>query len=63
MLTCWDSEVERRPVFADLVQTLCSQLLAMADYMQFNTVQSTEVLSTEAQSTEVDTITVATKPF
>lgn len=33
---CWDSRPSHRPMFTELVKSLSSQLVAVADYMQFN---------------------------
>ena len=36
MMRCWETKPEHRPTFTELVITLSSQLVAMADYMQFS---------------------------
>lgn len=36
MVQCWDLGPSRRPVFTELVKILSSQLVAAADYMDFN---------------------------
>lgn len=36
MLECWKSNAEERPNFAELVNRLTSDLVVMANYMDFN---------------------------
>lgn len=36
MMRCWETKPEHRPTFTELVVTLTSQLVAMADYLQFS---------------------------
>lgn len=36
MMRCWETKPEHRPTFTELVVTLSSQLVAMADYMQLS---------------------------
>ena len=42
MADCWTSKPELRPPFAELVIRLSSQLLAIADYMDFSSAPDAE---------------------
>ena len=45
MMTCWEAQPEKRPLFTDLVQTLSSKLVVMAEYMDLSPSSTTGLIN------------------
>lgn len=56
ILECWDITAEKRPNFAELVNRLTSDLVVMADYMDFNPTQETSEIHVNATIEDIQDI-------
>ncbi len=56
MSRCWAGNPELRPSFSELVTEISSQLLLMADYMDFSVSGATNQVESHVQDTQITII-------
>ncbi len=56
MSRCWAGNPELRPSFSELVTEISSQLLLMADYMDFSVSGATNQVESHQQDTQITII-------
>ena len=56
MSRCWAGNPESRPSFSELVTEISSQLLLMADYMDFSVSGATNQVESHVQDTQITII-------